>query len=548
MSSDQLQMLTMGDYWQILRQRKMLFFGTFAAALALGVALAFLLPPTYKSEATIKIERQSIPQDLVATTVTGYVQEQIEQIWNQLSAHETLLEIARDYDLYPGERDTDPSGVARRMADNIDVQMDEVMATDPNRSGERRATIAFTVSFLHSDPKIAQAVTAELAQRYLQVHKSDREEQAEEVSQFLQGEADKLKAEIAELESVMASFKQEELRRLPELMDMNLRLFEKTESEIAETEVRLRNERDKIEALQSELSLTPAYEDVETESGERLLSAEKQLSSLTAQYLRASARYSAKHPDVIKLAREIRILAEQTGQGARADELLNELALMQERLRDLRRSYSDDHPDVRSAEQSISAIQRGIQTAILGANSNAAVRLAPDNPRYVSLQTQINAARSNLRGEQSKLATLKNKLTEYEERLFNTPGVERDFRALSLDYNNATAKYAEIKDKQLQARLAQQLESGSSAEKFTLLSAAYLPTLPDSPNRIGLILLSGLLGFACGLGAVAVAEYLDHTIRGARSLELALGFPPLATIPNGARSSMDLRKFRRMSS
>jgi uncharacterized protein involved in exopolysaccharide biosynthesis len=102
---------------------------------------------------------------------------------------------------------------------------------------------------------------------------------------------------------------------------------------------------------------------------------------------------------------------------------------------------------------------------------------------------------------------------------------------LSRDYDNARAKYGELKDKQLQARLAQQLESGENAERFTLTSRPFLPTDPESPNRLGIMLLGGLLAFIVGLGSVTVVEYQDKTIRSPRTVADILGAPPLVVIP-----------------
>src|SRR4030095_13129782 len=101
-------------------------------------------------------------------------------------------------------------------------------------------------------------------------------------------------------------FKQEEMLQLPELMNMNLRLYEKTEQDIATSEETIRTLQEHIDAMQAELSLTPAYKDVVDDSGKRMLTGDERLSALTAEYLRASARYSAEHPDIIRLTREIR--------------------------------------------------------------------------------------------------------------------------------------------------------------------------------------------------------------------------------------------------
>lgn len=109
--------------------------------------------------------------------------------------------------------------------------------------------------------------------------------------------------------------------------------------------------------------------------------------------------------------------------------------------------------------------------------------------------------------------------------------VERDFRALSRDYENKLQKYADLRNKQIEARLAQQLEAGQSAEKFVLVSEAFLPSLPESPNRLGILLLSGLFAFGAGLGSVTVREYTDNTVRSSRTIVDVLGAPPLAIVP-----------------
>ena len=126
---------------------------------------------------------------------------------------------------------------------------------------------------------------------------------------------------------------------------------------------------------------------------------------------------------------------------------------------------------------------------------------------------------------------LNGKLKEYEQRLFETPVVERNYKSLSRDYENAQQKYQDLIGKQSEAKLAQQLEAGGNAQRFVLSSAPSLPTTPDSPNRIGLMLLGGLFAFIAGLGSVTVVEYQDKTIRSSRMISEILGIPPLAVIP-----------------
>ncbi|MEE2785412.1 MAG: hypothetical protein VYE04_18750 [Pseudomonadota bacterium] len=520
------------EYWQILMRHKFKFLVPFIFVIAASVTIAMVLPAVYRSEATILIQRQSVPQNLVATTVTGYVKEQIEQIRQRITNRITLLEIADEFALYVEDFETDPTIVAQQMKDNIEVEMLDVETSDPDRSGRRLATVAFTIAYNAETPEIAQGVTADIAERFLRNHRVVRSEMAEDVSEFLSLEADNLKVEIADLERQLAGFKQEEIRQLPELMSMNLQLFERTEQQIQFTEDRIRALRDRLESLRAELSLTEPYAAVINEQGQRVLTASERLSMLTASYLQGSARYSQEHPDIVRLSREIRILAEQTGDLTRVDELMGQLVNLQEQLRQARQRYSDAHPEVARLETAVAAVQRGMQTSIITPDkTKQELEIPPDNPRYVTLRTQLDTNETNIKVEEQKLTDLEAKLEEYEERLYQTPIVERDYRSLSRGYEDALRKFSELNQKLLQAEIAETLEAGQRAEQWRLIGGAYLPIMPESPNRIGIVLLGIMLSIMAGLGSVTVAEYLDKTIRSARRITALLGSPPLVVIP-----------------
>ena len=523
------------EYWAILRRRRWNFLVPFSVVLLAAVMIAWLLPPTFRAQATILIQRQAIPQNLVATTVTGYAQEQIELIRQRIVTHTNLMEIAEKFDMYPGEQDQ--AGIVREMRRGIEVSMVEVEATDPDRAGKRVATIAFNVAFNANSAEIAKRVTDELTERFLDVHVQARTEAATKVFDFLDAEADNIKVEIADLEKQLAGFKQEEIRQLPELMSMNLSLYERTEREIEATETRIRELLQRIDVTRAELSLTEPYDDVVTQEGERMLTASERLGVLSAQYLQATARYSSRHPDVVRLTREISILAEQTGDSARADELMKQLISLQEQLRQARQKYSPGHPEVTALESAVAAVQRGMQTSLISQQAHIEpTALPPDNPRYVALQTQLTNTQTNLAAEEEKLAGLQLKLQQYEDRLFQTPIVERDYKSLSRGYDDALRRFSDLNRKQLEAQLAVTLEASQGAEQWTLANRAFEPFFPESPNRVGIVLLGVLFALAVALAFVTVAEFLDKTINSARKLTSIVGTPPLAVIPRIATS------------
>ena len=56
--------------------------------------------------------------------------------------------------------------------------------------------------------------------------------------------------------------------------------------------------------------------------------------------------------------------------------------------------------------------------------------------------------------------------------MLKAPQVEREYRSLARDYENAVTEYRETKAKQARADVAKQLESEKKGERFTLIDPA----------------------------------------------------------------------------
>ena len=163
-----LQLMKFEDYIAIIKRRKVVMLISFILVLTVAILLAFLLPPIYRSEATILTERQEIPKDLVDTTVTGFVQERIKSLSQLLLTREKLWGIANKYDLYSDSRSPDNRfEITSRMKESISIDMVDVRTNEPDNARQGLATIAFTIAFETGDPYQAQEVTSELAELFI---------------------------------------------------------------------------------------------------------------------------------------------------------------------------------------------------------------------------------------------------------------------------------------------------------------------------------------------------------------------------------------------
>lgn len=523
------------DYLAFMGRRKWAILATAAVVFSAAAATAFLLPSTYRSTATILIEEQEIPQDLVRSTVTSYADQRIQKISQQVMTRATLSQLIEKYNLYPTRRGVDTKDeLLERVRDDILLDIVSADVID-NRSGRQTmATIAFTLSFDSEQASSAQSVANELVSLYLNANLRARQQKATETSTFLEAEAARLSQQLSGIESRLAQFKSRNLGRLPELVQLNLQLRDRTESELLEAERMLRTLEERRFYLDGQLAQVKPHAPLTTATGERVLDPAERLKVLESQYLSTAALYSADHPDVAKLRREIKALRQNVGPDPGTGEMAGRIAALRGELAAAQEKYGEAHPDVARLKRSLAALEQGRDAAPAGRGRGEKGLFpggeAPENPAYITLKAQLDSTVSELATTRRKYQELKLKQGGYEARLAQTPLVEREYLDLTRDRENIMARYQEIRAKLMEAQVAGELEKESKGERFSLIDPPQLPELPYSPNRPAILLLGLILSLGGGVAYGAVLDGLDRSVRGPAVLA-ALGLPLLGRIP-----------------
>ena len=264
-------------------------------------------------------------------------------------------------------------------------------------------------------------------------------------------------------------------------------------------------------------------------SGEVVLSDDNRLKALQSDYRRKAAIYSDGHPDVVRLSREVQALQKELGVETDIDELRKQLQQQQRQLAQLQSTYKENHQEIKNAKQLIDLLEKNIRAAASSKLSTGAPE--PDNPAYILLQAQLDASESEIRSLYEKLTALESKIVVYEEYIKRAPSVEKDYQALLRDYDNATVKYRDIKNKQREASISKSMEEGQKGERFIMIEPPALPIEPVSPPRLIIGGLGLILGLAVGLGAAFARDLLGGAIHGRRELAFIMGEPPLVSIP-----------------
>jgi succinoglycan biosynthesis transport protein ExoP len=519
------QTLDLGDYLSAFRRRRGMIVLIAGMVFILGLIAAFVWPSTYESSATILIEEQEIPSDLIQSTVTSYASERIQVISQRVMTRSNLIEIMDKYGLYQSERKRETTEeVLSDMRDDIKLDMINADVMDPRTGRPTAATIAFTLGFEGKDPQLVQKVANELTTLYLNENLRTRTEKAEETTSFLTEESKRLGAEISRLETALAEFKEKHVNELPELRDLNTQVLQRTETEISDTNTEIRSLEDRKTYLEGQLAILDPY------GSGAVQSPAARLAQLRTEYISYASRYSPNHPDVISRKREIEALEKETGIAETSSEKRARLDALRKELVIAEKTYTAEHPDVKSLKRQIATLEEELRKP----DATYAPKSAPattDNHAYITLKSQLEATNSDINAYKGKLKELNDKVDEYEQRLQQAPQVEREYRGIVRDLDNSTQRYQEIKAKQMSAEIAQAMEKERKGEKFTLIDPAILPEQPISPNRPAIIFLSLVLALGAGIGSAAVAESMDSAVRGAKGMISILNTAPLAVIP-----------------
>jgi polysaccharide biosynthesis transport protein len=515
------------SYWR----RRQTFWIVASAATAITIALALFLPPTYRSTATILIEQQEIPQELVRSVITTYADQRVQIISQRVMTTRNLLALIERYNLYPDIRERQPrEDLMKKMHDDIGMKMISADVRDPRSGQPTRATIAFSVWYESRSPDLALKVTNDLTSLYLNENLTSRTERSEQTSAFFTEEAARQSAHIAELDTSLATFKEKHHSDLPELTQLNIQMAQRTELDLHESENRIAALDSQRVLLEAQLAQLRPSAQVFSDTGERIFGAEDRLKDLKSKLASYKALYGPNHPDVLSTQREVDGMEKEIAIEDSTSDRLRQLSEAKAELADDLQKYSPTHPDVVRLQHQVENLEKAVKTDA-DAGTQQTARAHPDNPAYIQVKGQLDALTVDRESEIKKRDELRSKFDDYERRMAQSPDVERQYREMTRELDSAQLKYQEILSKQTEAQVAQNLESERKGEKFTLIEPPQPPEEPVSPNRPLLIITGMIMAIALGFGAVVARETLDATVRGPSDIRNLLQVPALASIP-----------------
>ena len=185
------------DYLAFMKRRAGYILITSAVLFAACVFVVFSLPSIYRSSAKILIEDPDVSSELITSTIPGFTDPRLQGlqvVTQRVMTTKNLIQAIDRLEFYRAEREQMPvHAFAEEFRDSIELDLVQADVIEPRSGRLMTATIAFTLSFRHPEPRIAQRTAEALVQLFLNENARARTHRASESKDFFAKEAERLR-------------------------------------------------------------------------------------------------------------------------------------------------------------------------------------------------------------------------------------------------------------------------------------------------------------------------------------------------------------------
>jgi len=419
----------------------------------------------------------------VKPVVTEDLNHRLASMQEQILSRTRLEPIIEKFGLYPELRGkVHIEDLVERLRTSIVVTPLVSMQGTQNQS-----LPGFYVSVAFNNPQLGQQICSEITSMFMEQNAQALEQQATRTTSFLSQQLNEAKTKLDAQDAKLAQFKNQYLGSLPEEEQTNLSLLMGMNSQLeANTQALSRAQQDKAfnESLLNQQQAN--LEVVQHQPGKNPETLDQQLNELQGQLTVLQARYTAEHPDVIKIKNSIQEVKKRMAEEPKTDSSGNE-------------------------------------------NTQTPRR---ETPQMQQLRAKLHQDEVNIADLSKRQAQIQNQIGLLQARVQASPVVEQQYKEMTRNHQSALDFYNELLKKSNNSEMARDLQHQQEGEQFRVLDPPSLPDKPSFPKK-PYFLGGGLgAGFAMGVGILALIAFSDRSIYTERDVELCLQLPVLGLIPN----------------
>jgi len=489
--SVQFRQRTPSEYLKILKRRKwLIILPVIAVATAVGYVV-YRLPDVYESTTLIVVKPSTLPTSTIPTVAEDGLTRQLSSISQVVSSRSSLEPIIDKYELYLRERQrgTAMEEVVDMMRDDIRVEVNKTRLD---------ITDGFDIKFRYRDPRITQAVTSELAGKYVSAQTNDTINSRTAARQFIDNQVKQTKEELDKIDQRRLEFMQARLGTLPS----------------------------EAQSLLSQLSgLREQQKSLMTEVG-RLQDRRSSLATQLTLVQKANQQAIGDAAETLTDPKTTLAYAE----------LVKRKADLQAELRQLQTQYKEIHPDILAKKEQIDSVQKEMDRQIADWKERIAEKekKLKDRPDLsaAAVQNEMKNVDSEIKRQQAMLNDNEKQIALLTDRINKVPGSEVELGAIDREYETKRSAYDKLLSEQQKIALGADAASQQQSEGIEVVDPANLPSKPVAPKRLTLAGIGVIAGLGIGLLLVAVFEFpMLLTIQSSEDARHYTGLPVLISVP-----------------
>jgi succinoglycan biosynthesis transport protein ExoP len=494
-------------YLQVIRRRHFYFLVPVFLGWLIVWGASWFLPERYKSGTLILVEQPTMPKNYVVPNISDDLQSRLQSITQQILSRTRLLLIIDKLQLYSNSRhQITPDEKVDLIRKDIEIEL--------VRSPQGDQITAFRIYYSARDPHVAQQVTSELTNLFINENLKVRQQQSEDTTKFIGNQLEIARANLADQEAKIREFKGEHEGELPSQQASNLQI-------LSGLQTQLQNEQDALNSAKQQR----VY-----------------LQTLIEQYrtLRTTSRTADGASTSLSLVEQ-------------------ELFQLRSKLTDLSSRYTDSYPEVQNIKDTIAKTEKLRDTIIAepksrgnsgkqfndGTTNDTADSLQGSTP--LQLQGQLQVSEAELANREQAIAGLKARINTYQDRLNSEPTREQQLADLTRGYDQSKANYDDLLKKQNESEMATSMERMQQGERFSTLDPPSLPAKPDFPSRPKFCGIGLAVGLVFGIVLVGVLEAMDDRLYSEKEIKALLPMAILSEIPEIASPSDERSSKKRMA-
>jgi polysaccharide biosynthesis transport protein len=490
------------DYLSIPWKWRWYFIAAVALALVGTAIYAWRSPNIYRSETRIVVNSSTVLDDAALSGPANraeQAEERIDAIRQLLESRSILQRIVEEFRI--------------RTIDLSTPMEDAIKSIRSNLEFSKATGGTFTMAYYAEDPQTAQAIARRLAEILIQTNQTAQRNRVVDKDQFFEQELKQAESELAAIEEKIKQFKANHIGELPELSASNMNALNGLRNQLVLITSAMDRDHDqqknlefRIQELRRMSSLTKSLSsktdlNIQSAASSNLNAL---LSVKRAQLSEAAARFTPKHPDVVRLTKEVA---------------------------DLEKQIAND--DDTLAKPITNAASSQATTETIASENSRTPSQAELNTESEIIQArhELDNLSKNIARREKERDEITKDITQYQNRLNLAPALDQELGTLMREHDTNQQRVTSLENRKFNTQMTANAMADRKNDVYRILDEANLPEKPIFPTRRDIILIGIGASLVAGFAASLARELLESSIATEEEVISLLNLPVIANIP-----------------